>query len=165
MIETDYLVVGAGASGMAFVDSLIAESDGEVVMVDRRQRPGGHWNDAYPFVRLHQPSAYYGVNSRVLGNDAIDEVGPNAGFYERATADEICDYYTRVLDEQLLGSGQVRFFGMCDYVGNRSGEHRFVSRLTGEETDVRVRRKFVDATYLEAAVPRPILLRSASMRM
>lgn len=153
MIETDYLVVGAGASGMAFVDSLIAESDGDVVMVDRRQRPGGHWNDAYPFVRLHQPSAYYGVNSRVLGNDAIDEVGPNAGFYERATADEICDYYNRVLDEQLLGSGQVRFFGMCDYVGNRSGEHRFVSRLTGEETDVRVRRKFVDATYLEAAVP------------
>ena len=27
-------------------------------------RPGGHWNDAYPFVRLHQPAAFYGVNSR-----------------------------------------------------------------------------------------------------
>ncbi len=26
--------------------------------------PGGHWTRAYPFVRLHQPSAYYGVNSR-----------------------------------------------------------------------------------------------------
>ena len=54
-IETDYLVVGAGATGMAFVDTLIGESDADVVMVERRYRPGGHWLDAYPFVRLHQP--------------------------------------------------------------------------------------------------------------
>ena len=60
-------------------------------MVDRRDVPGGHWNDAYPFVRLLQPSAFYGVNSRVLDNDSIDTVGPNADFYERATAPEICD--------------------------------------------------------------------------
>jgi hypothetical protein len=152
-IETDYLVIGAGAAGMAFTDSLIADSDADVVMVDRRHRPGGHWNDAYPFVRLHQPSAYYGVNSRVLGTDTIDEVGANAGFYHRASAAEICDYFYRVLEEHLLPSGQVRFFGMCDYVGDRSTEHRFVARLTGEETTVRVRRKVVDATYLETAVP------------
>src|SRR5690349_18244659 len=82
-LETDYLVVGAGASGMAFVDSLLSSSASEVVLVERRHRPGGHWLDAYPFVRLHQPSAYYGVNSRVLGTNRIDETGPNAGFYER----------------------------------------------------------------------------------
>ncbi|MBK5330908.1 MAG: NAD(P)-binding protein [Ilumatobacteraceae bacterium] len=98
-LETDYLVVGAGATGMAFTDALIGESDAEVVMVDRRHRPGGHWNDDYAFVRLHQPSALYGVLSRPLGHDRIDESGPNAGFYERATAAEICDYYGRVLDE------------------------------------------------------------------
>ena len=120
-IETDYLIVGAGASGMAFADSLIAESDADVVIVDRRHRPGGHWNDAYPFVRLHQPSAYYGVNSRVLGSDSIDEFGPNSGLYERATGAEICDYFQRVLDEHLLPSGQARFFGMCDYIGDFSG--------------------------------------------
>ena len=85
-IETDYLIIGGGAVGMAFADSLIAQSDADLVIVDRRHRPGGHWNDAYPFVHLHQPSAFYGVNSRVLGSDSIDEVGPNAGFYERATA-------------------------------------------------------------------------------
>src|SRR5947209_7821351 len=103
-IETDYLVVGAGASGMSFVDSLIAGSEADVVMVDRRHRPGGHWLDAYPFVRIHQTSANYGVNSRVLGNDRIDESGPNAGFYQRATAAEICDYFNRVLEEDLLPS-------------------------------------------------------------
>ena len=41
-IEADYLVVGAGATGMAFTDVLISESDVSVVMVDRRHRPGGH---------------------------------------------------------------------------------------------------------------------------
>jgi hypothetical protein len=151
-IDTDYLVIGAGATGMAFADSLIAESDADVVMADRRHRPGGHWNDAYAFVRLHQPSAFYGVNSRVLGTDAIDEVGSNAGFYHRATAAEICDYFSRVLEEHLLPSGQVRFFGMCDYLGDRSSEHQLVSRLTGQTTTVRA-RTVVDATYLETAVP------------
>ena len=85
-IEVDYLVIGTGAAGMAFTDALISESDATVLMVDRRHGPGGHWNDAYPFVRLHQPSAFYGVNSRNLGEDRIDDTGPNAGFYERATA-------------------------------------------------------------------------------
>ena len=153
VLETDYLVVGAGAAGMAFTDSLLADSDADVVLVDRRHRPGGHWNAAYPFVRLHQPSAFYGVNSRSLGTDTIDEVGPNAGFYERATAGEILDYFQRVLEEHLVPSGRVRFFGMCDYLADGRGEHQFVSRLTGETTTVRVRRKVVDATYLETPVP------------
>ena len=152
-METDYLVVGAGASGLAFTDALIAGTDVDVVMVDRRHSPGGHWNDAYPFVRLHQPSATYGVNSRPLGSETIDASGPNAGFYERATGVEICDYFRRVLEEQLVGSGQVRFFGQCDYVGHDAGEHVVRSRLSGEATTVRVRQKVVDATYLETSVP------------
>ena len=85
-IETDHLVVGAGTAGLAFADALIADSDADVVLVDRRHQPGGHWNDAYPFVCLHQPSAFYGVNSRMLGGDSIDQAGPNAGMYERAGA-------------------------------------------------------------------------------
>jgi cation diffusion facilitator CzcD-associated flavoprotein CzcO len=150
--ETDYLIVGAGAAGLAFADALIAASDADVVLVDRRHGPGGHWNDAYPFVRLHQPSAYYGVNSRVLGRDSIDSAGPNAGLYQRATAAEICDYYQRVL-EDLLASGQVRFFGMADCAREGPDGCRFVSRLTGEATTVRVRRRVVDARYLETSIP------------
>jgi cation diffusion facilitator CzcD-associated flavoprotein CzcO len=42
-IETDYLVVGAGAMGMAFTDTLVAETDAHVVVVDRGHAPGGHW--------------------------------------------------------------------------------------------------------------------------
>ena len=138
---------------MAFVDSLLAESDAEVVIADRRHGPGGHWLDAYPFVRLHQPSANYGVNSRTLGNDHIDETGPNTGFYERATAAEICDYFARVLGEDFIPSGRVRFFGMTDYRGADQGGHHLTSLLTGEDTIVKVRRKLVDATYTESSIP------------
>ena len=152
-LEADYLVVGAGASGMAFVDCLIGESEAEVVLVDRRHRPGGHWNDDYPFVRLHQPSALYGVASRPLGDNRIDETGPNAGFYERATAAELCDYYGRVLDEHLVPSGQVHHLGMHDFLGGDGDGYQLRSLLTGELTTVRVRRRLVDATYLESSIP------------
>jgi hypothetical protein len=148
-LETDYLVVGCGAAGMAFADSLIDASRADVVMVDQRHAPGGHWREAYPFVRLHQPSSFYGVNSLPLGAETIDRDGPNAGLYQRASAPAICAYYERVMEERLLPSGQVRYFPMSRYVG----DHRFVSVVSGEEVAVTVRRKLVDATYLEARVP------------
>src|SRR5271155_375179 len=81
-ITADYLIMGAGATGMAFADSVLTETEATLVIVDRRDRPGGHWNDAYPFVRLHQPAAYYGVNSWPLGSGEKDATGLNKGFYE-----------------------------------------------------------------------------------
>ncbi len=51
--KVDYLVVGSGASALAFVDVMLQETDATFAMIDRRAVPGGHWNDAYPFVRLH----------------------------------------------------------------------------------------------------------------
>jgi hypothetical protein len=152
-IITDYLVIGAGTAGMAFADALLDGSDVDVVLVDRRHGPGGHWNDAYPFVRLHQPSAFYGVNSRILGDDRMDESGENAGYYQRATAGEICDYFVQVLDG-LKATGRAKFFPMSDYVGDGSDDHSLVSRLTGQTTTVKVRRRLVDATFLEASIPK-----------
>ncbi|NPC59304.1 NAD(P)-binding protein [Caenimonas soli] len=153
VIETDYLVVGAGAAGMAFTDSLLTHSDATVTIVDRRQAPGGHWIDAYPFVRLHQPSAFYGVASVPLGNDAVDRSGLNAGFYELANADELRAYYAQVMQQHFIPSGRVRYFPGSDYVAGPAGGHRFTSRLTGATHEVRVRRKLVDATYLEGSIP------------
>src|SRR5687768_8070364 len=109
MAHRDYLVVGAGASGLAFVDSLIDHADDvRVTVVDRRQAPGGHWQDAYPFVRLHQASVFYGVASTELGTGSLQTEGPEAGLHERATAPEICAYYESVM-ERLLRTGRVRF--------------------------------------------------------
>lgn len=148
-LEADYLIVGAGAAGMAITDELLSHSDATVAIVDRRHAPGGHWLDAYPFVHLHQPSSFYGVSSVPLGGDVIDEVGTNAGFYEQAGADEIRSYYSRVMARRFLPTGRVRYLPNCDYVG----EDRFVSRLAGTSWKVRVGRKVVDTTYLEGAVP------------
>jgi hypothetical protein len=148
-IETDYLVVGAGALGMAFVDSLIEHSDVDVVMVERRHRPGGHWLDSYPFVQLHQPSRFYGVNSTPLGQDRIEADGVEVGCYERASGAEICGYVDGIMRHRFLASGRVRFFPMSEYLGDR----RVRSQVTGLVTDVTVRRRVVDATYMASRVP------------
>lgn len=147
-LETDYLVVGAGAAAMAFVDALIDHSDAEAVLVDRRHAPGGHWLDAYPFVRLHQASVFYGVASTQLGDGSVQRTGPETGLQERAPAAEVCAYYARAL-ERLVATGRVRFLGGHEYVGD--GVLR--SRLTGQEYDVVARRNVVDARYLEPEIP------------
>src|ERR1700734_32024 len=72
-METDYLVIGAGALGMGFVDTLLEHSDAEIVIVDRRHGAGGHWLDSYSFVQLHQPSMNYGVNSTPLGRGRVEK--------------------------------------------------------------------------------------------
>ena len=145
---------------MAFVDTLLAASDAEVVIVDRRHRPGGHWLDAYPFVRLHQPSANYGVNSKPLGNDRIDETAQTPGSTSVRSPAEICDYFSRVLHD-FVASGRVRSLGMTDYRGADAEGHHLTSLLTGENTTVKVRRRLVDATYVVSSIPsRPRWTRS-----
>ena len=153
LIETDYLVVGAGAAGMTVTDALLAHGDASVTLVDRRHAPGGHWLDAYPFVRLHQPSAFYGVDSVPLGRDAIDRGGLNAGFHELASADELRAYFAHVMQEHFLPTGRVRFLPCTDYGGEEGDRHHVVSRLTGARQAVRVRRKLVDTSYLEGSIP------------
>jgi len=147
-ISADYLVVGAGASGMAFVDSLVDHAAANVVMVDRRHGVGGHWLEAYPFVRLHQASAFYGVASTQLGTGRIQSTGPEKGLYERASAPEICAYYQRVL-ERLQGTGKVSFHPNCEYLG----DNRFSSRLSGKHYEVAPGCRIVDATYLSPDIP------------
>ena len=106
-VECDYLVIGAGATGMAFVDEMIrGDRNLKVVLVDKRAKPGGHWNDAYDFVRLHAPAAWYGVNSKALGSGGGD----------LSTKAQILAYYELVMDE-LKSSGRLTYFPQCEYLG------------------------------------------------
>lgn len=147
-ITVDYLIVGAGAAGMAFADTLLTETEATLAIADRHDRPGGHWNDAYPFVRLHQPSFFYGVNSRPLGSGAIDAQGPNTGLSELASGAEILAYFDAVMRQRFLPSGRVRYFPMTDV----EDDETLVSRLSGERRRIGA-RKIVDAAYLSPAVP------------
>ena len=105
-LETDYLVVGAGAMGMAFTDALIDHADVHVTLVDRRDTAGGHWADAYPFVQLHQASLFYGVASTMLGRGAVQEQGPETGLQERAHQSEIQGYYDDLLHRRFIRFGR-----------------------------------------------------------
>lgn len=147
-IETDYLIVGAGAMGMAFADTLLSESDADMVIVDRHAKPGGHWNVAYPFVRLHQPSSFFGVASRELSRFEKDKIGLNKGLFDLASGAEVNAYFDDVMNQTLLPSGRVRYFPMSDYKGGGV----FTSMTGGQETRVRY-KKLVDATRLTVDVP------------
>jgi hypothetical protein len=115
--------------------------------VDRNHQPGGHWTTAYPYVRLHQPSAYYGVNSRPLGNDTIDSTGLNKGFYELAGGAEVCAYYDAVMQQQLLPTGRVSYFPMSEYLGDGR-----IRTLGGDDIGVAAGR-IVDTTFVGISVP------------
>ena len=111
-IEADYLIIGAGAMGMAFADEILTHTDATIVMVDKNFKPGGHWNYAYPFVRLHQTSMCYGVNSTELGGDRVDEIGFNKGCYELASGGECLAYFDNVMRRRFLTSGRVTYLPM-----------------------------------------------------
>ena len=148
IIEADYVVVGAGAMGMAFVDEILTNTEATVVMVDQHAKPGGHWNDAYPYVRLHQPSSFYGVTSVRLGTDRIDEVGTNVGLSELASGPEVCAYYDQLMQRTFLPSGRVEYLPRARYA---DGQATFLT--SGETVQLSARRAVVDATYMKVKVP------------
>ncbi len=139
-IETDYLVLGAGAMSMGFVDIVLAEDPTvQIVIVDRHANPGGHWNDAYPFVRLHQPAAFYGLSTIELGRGG-DDLSSGA---------ELVAYYRHAMD-RFLHTGRVRFLPMSEY----QGDGRIVSTVDRDRViTVTARRRIVDGTYNQVKVP------------
>ncbi|MBZ5739512.1 NAD(P)-binding protein [Nocardioides mangrovi] len=147
-IAVDYLVIGAGAMGLAFTDALVDHDPTvRVALVDRRHGVGGHWLEAYPFVRLHQSSSFYGVASTVLGG-RIQTHGPEAGLQERAGKSTICSYYADVA-ERLVATDRVELFTGCEYDGDRT----FVSRVSGRRYEVPADCRIVDARYLSPDIP------------
>jgi hypothetical protein len=155
-LQADYLVMGAGATAMAFVDTLLSESpEATVLMVDRHHRPGGHWNAAYPFVRLHQPSAWYGVASRELASGGKDAVGTNAGMASLASGAEVLAHFEQVMQQRFLPSGRVRWLPMSEVLRDSAlpnGSFAVRSLTSGTVQTVQA-RKVVDATHAQTAVP------------
>jgi hypothetical protein len=157
-LDTDYLIIGAGATGLSFADSLLQESDAHITIVDKHAQPGGHWNDAYPFVALHQPSAFYGVNSLELGTGRKDTAGHNAGLFELASGAEVNGYFQKVMHQVLLPSGRVRYLPMSNFTGmegiaGQGGVGSVTSILSGEQMQISVRKRLVDATFFTPKVP------------
>jgi len=158
MLECDYLVIGTGASGMAFADSIVHEStDRTVIMVDKLAEPGGHWNNAYDFVKLHQPACFYGVASEKLEKNGVIE---QTDMKDLSSKQEILEYYRMVMDK-LVKTGRVKHFGECTYKNDKLREIwnydtipiQSVVDKEGTTHQVKVKRRVVDATYLKVSVP------------
>jgi len=148
VIGADYLIKGGGAVGMAFADQLFTDTDATMVIVDRHDRPGGHWNEAYPFVRLHQPASGYGVSSLPLGSGSIDHGGLNAGFHELASGHEVVAHFDAVMRQRFLPSGRVTFLSSSEV----DDDAMVTSLLSGARCRVEFGR-FVDATHSRMQVP------------
>ncbi|MGX9787449.1 FAD-dependent oxidoreductase [Mycobacterium sp. MMS18-G62] len=85
-------IVGAGIAGLnaLFVVSRYLSDDQRVILVDRRERVGGMWVDAYPYVRLHQPHPMFtaGNIKWTLGQDRS----------YLATKGEVLDHFAYCVD-------------------------------------------------------------------
>eukprot|EP00584_Thalassiosira_punctigera_P023943 CAMPEP_0172555484 /NCGR_PEP_ID=MMETSP1067-20121228/58442_1 /TAXON_ID=265564 ORGANISM="Thalassiosira punctigera, Strain Tpunct2005C2" /NCGR_SAMPLE_ID=MMETSP1067 /ASSEMBLY_ACC=CAM_ASM_000444 /LENGTH=531 /DNA_ID=CAMNT_0013344007 /DNA_START=157 /DNA_END=1752 /DNA_ORIENTATION=+ len=172
--RVDYLVVGGGATGMAFCDTLLrhAPSPVSVAVIDSHARPGGQWNDSYDFVRLHQPSDMYGVESTRLEPAPAASTGDDdeaRGEAHRATREEILDYYSGVcgtLEEEY----DFRFVGetsfdvsQLDLVDDDEASAKDDEGAVAEDDRHRryalsggrsiLARKVVDGRYLEPDLP------------
>ncbi|MEM6301228.1 MAG: NAD(P)/FAD-dependent oxidoreductase [Pseudomonadota bacterium] len=149
MIDVDYLIVGAGATGLGFADRILTNSSATMAIIDRRPLPAGHWVDAYPFVRLHAPSVLYGVDSMPLGHDELDKDGLNAGLGHCARGAEIIAHYENCLYERLIPSGRVRYLPAHEM----SADGTIRRCIDGSEVAINA-RKIVDASYFTNSVPK-----------
>jgi len=92
-----------------------------------------------PNSKLHQPAAFYGVNSRDLG----------AGGPCLASKTQILAYYELVMKD-LVATGRVTWLPLTDF----RGDGHLVSLVQeGLEYQVTVKQKIVDATFYITRVP------------
>lgn len=151
-LEVDYLVIGAGVRGLAFVDALLTQAEAMrrklvVAVVEERDMPGGHWNDVYTFARLHQPGVYYGVPSRSFG---MYEKAVRREPAHRPKLEEVLSYYADLV-EDLESAGKVRFFPMCYASADGS---KITSRTDKDKSwQVIVKCKVVNSAYLGVESP------------
>lgn len=148
-IATDYLVVGAGLSGLCFVDELVTHTSAQIVIVDRRDSPGGHWTETYPFVRLHQPASQYGVNSRELSNGREDVSTLNKGLSDLASGPEIQAYCLALMRDRFLPSGRVTFLPSTEYLPDGTLRRE----PSGKILTCDIKKKLVDAGYYTNVIP------------
>ncbi len=166
-LTCDYLVVGAGAASIAFIDTLLTEQPlSKIILVDKNPSPGGHWVHAYGFVRLHQPSLLYGVASRQLEGSWLNLVirKLTLPWQHRASKDEILKYYDSFIQDKI-SAGQVQYFPNCQYNfsgeelmtthpgAEREHEYSFSSLDGSHQCLVKVKNKLINGILGECIIP------------
>jgi len=159
-LSCDYLVIGAGAASLAFIDTLLTELPStKVVLVDKNAAPGGHWVHDYDFVTLHQPSLLYGVASKQLEGNWMTNciLKGTLPWKHQATKKEILAYFQKFVDEKVA-SGQLQYFPECEYdfgavQHNDTTTHAFASLGGNAKYTVQVKYKLVNGILGECKIP------------
>jgi len=154
--ECDYLIVGAGATTLAFLDTLVTElpDDTKFVLVDKKAAPGGHWIDSYGYVQLHQPSIVYGIASKQLEGNWLKCMLTQfmMPWNHRANKIEILKYFADFVEENKK---QIDFYSDSVYDFEKSNEDvHFFSSMDGSVSyKVKVNVKLIDGSANENIVP------------
>lgn len=154
----DYLVVGAGAAPLAFIDTLLTElPDAKIILIDKKVVPGGHWVDAYGFVQLHQPSIVYGIASKQLEGNWLKLMFKGMlPWTHRASKKEIVKYFGDFVQEKV-DAQQVEFYPNTIFEFEKSNDAEkthFFSSVDGSVSyKVQVNEKLVDGTVGQCIIP------------
>ena len=154
-LECDYLIVGAGATTLAFLDTLVTElPDAKIILIDKKAAPGGHWIDSYDYVQLHQPSLVYGIASKQLEGNWLKCMLTQfmLPWNHRANKAEILTYFADFVKEN---KEQIDFYSNSVYDFETSDEDvHFFSSMDGSVSyQVKVNVKLIDGSSNENIVP------------
>lgn len=155
----DLCVVGAGYAGLnaAFVASRYLPGTARVLVLDKHQQAGGMWNDAYSYVRLHQPYQMF-----TAGNIAWSLSRERSHL---ATRDEVAAHLRHCLDvisERL--DVDARWGWEClDHTENGSS---IVVTARGPDGEVRAftAERFIDAAGFDIESNGPLPVASRQVR-
>ena len=137
MIKSDYVIVGAGAMGMAFADEIFSNSDCSISIIDKRPAPGGHWQDSYSFIVTEQSAESYGVNSQEFENTCANQ----EGYGHQASSKEIKAYYARLISK-YIDSGRVDYYPNSEF----SWDSHCIISNQGDAQNIEATKRYVDAT-------------------
>ena len=134
--------MGAGARGLAFIETLIQDRTLKVALIDRNKRAGGVWNQTYDFASVQPRTDVFGINAFTLSDLFSAEMATSSPLPHDANREKVLGHFEAILNQRLLPSGQVLFFP--EHVSTGGG--RIYCSKTSELKQLRVRRKIVDAT-------------------
>lgn len=70
-LETEYLILGSGATGIAFVNKILIQGTTDrITLLDKHAQPGGHRNDTNAYASLH-PTGPWPITIAGVGRDPL----------------------------------------------------------------------------------------------
>ena len=124
---------------MAFADTLLCETPARVAIIDRYDRPGGMWNDAYAFKQLEHAANQFGARSFPISD--FLKTQPNWHSGQPILRDNVLAYFETLMKDHILATGRAKYFPATEHL--RSGHIRALD--TTRVKTLKYKRKIVDA--------------------